>query len=144
MTTKSTTLLFASISAAMIILLQSGCSTVNTLEPAQPVAQRQMLSDKRVITDTGLYGRVRILGVNIATGPAGFLKIQVEVQNLTSNPQSFTYRIEWFDEYGMIINLPTMVAIPRSLEGKETASITAMAPTDRAKDFRIKFLDRIN
>jgi uncharacterized protein YcfL len=117
------------------------CTTTNTLEPAQPVAQRQMLADKRVITDTGLYRRCRILGVNTATGPGGFLKIQVEVQNLTSSRQSFTYRVEWFDENGMIVNLPTMTAIPRTLEGKETASITATAPTDRAKDFRIKFLD---
>jgi uncharacterized protein YcfL len=120
----------------------SACTTTtNTVEPAQPVAQRQMLADKRVVTDTSLDSSCRILGVNAATGPGGFLKIQVEVQNLTKSRKSFTYRVEWFDENGMIINLPTTTAIPRSLEGKETASITATAPTDRAKDFRIRFLE---
>jgi uncharacterized protein YcfL len=120
----------------------SACSTTtNTVEPAQPTAQRQMLADKRVITDTSLDKSCRILSVNANTGPGGFLKIQVEVQNLTESRKSFTYRVEWFDENGMIINLPTMTAIPRSLEGKETASITATAPTDRAKDFRIKFIE---
>ena len=141
---KHSSLILASVAAGMVILLQSGCDTVNTLEPAQPVAQRQMLADKRVITDTSLYGHVRILGVNTATGVAGFLKIQVEVQNLSSFAQSFTYRVEWFDENGMIINLPTMSAIPRTLEGKETAAITATAPTDRAKDFRIQFRSPTN
>lgn len=126
------------------IAIVTGCATVNTLEPAQPVAHRQMLADKRVVTDTGLHGRVRVIGVNTATGPAGFLKIQIEVQNLTSHLVRFTYRVEWFDENGMIINLPTRTAIPRSLEGKETASITATAPTDRAKDFRIRFLSSLN
>jgi uncharacterized protein YcfL len=136
--------ILASIGTIAGILLFAACTSMNTLEPAQPVAQRAMLADKRVITDTSLYSRVRILGVNTATGPAGFLKIQVEVENTTLSRQAFTYRVEWFDEQGMIINLPTMTAIPRTLEARETASITATAPTDRAKDFRIKFLEPTN
>lgn len=136
--------ILASIGTTAGILLLAACSSMNTLEPAQPVAQRTMLADKRVITDTSLYSRVRILGVNTATGPAGFLKIQVEVENTTLSRQAFTYRVEWFDEQGMIINLPTTTAIPRTLEARETASITATAPTDRAKDFRIKFLEPTN
>ncbi len=35
-------------------------------------------------------------------------------------------------------------AQPRTMEGKETISITATAPTPRAKDFRIKFLEPTN
>jgi uncharacterized protein YcfL len=136
--------ILASIGTIAGILLFAACTSMNTLEPAQPVAQRAMLADKRVITDTSLYSRVRILGVNTATGPAGFLKIQVEVENTTLSRQAFTYRVEWFDEQGMIVNLPTTTAIPRTLEARETASITATAPTDRAKDFRIKFLEPTN
>ena len=130
--------------AAAGALLPTGCTTVNTLEPAQPAAQREMLSDKRVLTDASLNRRVRILGVNQATSPAGFLKVQVEVQNTTRSQQSFTYRVEWFDENGMIITLPTYTAIPRTMEGKETISLTATAPNDKAKDFRIKFLEPTN
>lgn len=129
---------------ALALVTLTGCRTVNTLEPAQPTVQREMLSDKRVITDSTLNRRVRILGVNQATGPAGFLKIQVDLLNTTSRPQSFSYRVEWFDENAMIIELPTKTAIPRTLDGKETISITATAPTPRAKDFRIKFLEPAN
>ena len=139
---KQASLLILAGAAAFTLL--PGCTTVNTLEPAQPVAQRDMLSDKRVITDSTLNRRVRILGVNQATSPAGFLKIQVELQNTTSRVQAFTYRVEWFDENGMIIELPTTTAHPRALEGKETITITATAPTPKAKDFRIKFLEPTN
>lgn len=129
---------------ALLLATLAGCTTVNTIEPAQPAAQRQMLPDKRVITDSTLNRHVNILGVNTATGAGGFLKIQVELQNKTTSRHAFTYRIEWFDENGMIINLPTASAIPRTLEGKETISITATAPTGRATDFRIKLLEPTN
>ena len=118
-----------------------GCATVNTVEPAQPVARRQMMPDKRVITDSTLNRHVNVLGVNMAEGPGGFLKIQVELQNRTSNMQRFNYKFEWFDENGMIINLPTAAMTPRTIEGKETVFITATAPTERARDFRLKLIE---
>ena len=138
---KTNILLLASAACGTALLLGGCGATMNTIEPAGTVAQRQMLSDKRLITDTGLHNRVQPIGINTATGPGGFLKIQVELQNTTGRPHRFTYRIEWFDENGMLINSPTAAAIPRTIEGGETLAITAMAPTDRAKDFRIKFLE---
>ena len=125
-----------------LLLLHTACSTVNTIEPAQPVAQRQMLSDKRIITDTGVYGSVRPVGINVATVSTGFLKIQVEVQNLSSSAQGFAYRIEWFDANGMIVHTPTSVWIDRQIQGGETLALTGIAPTETAKDFRIKFIAR--
>ena len=127
----------------VLVAISTGCKSVNTVEPAQPVAQRQYINDKRVVTDPSLGRRVQVLGVNVATGPGGFLKIQIEVQNTTRRPHAFTYRVEWFDENGIIVNTPMGVATPRTLEGRETASIVATAPNDRAKDFRIKFLEPI-
>jgi uncharacterized protein YcfL len=141
---KTRPLLLAALVLAPALLLPSGCTTVNSVEPAQPMAQRQMISDKRVITDSTLNRHVNIIGVNAATTPAGFLKIQLELQNTSSRPYSFTYRVEWFDENAMIISLPTDAAMPRTIEGKETLSITAIAPTDKAKDFRIKLLESTN
>ena len=134
------------IACAVVALLPAGCATktVNTLEPAQPVAQREMLSDKRILTDASLSQSVHIVGVNQATTPAGFMRIQVEVQNTTRSRRSFSYRVEWFDENGIIIPLPTYTAIPRTIEGKETLSLTATAPNPKAKDFRIKFLEPRN
>jgi uncharacterized protein YcfL len=139
---KTHTLLLTSGILVAVSVFQNGCSTVNTMEPAQPAAQRQMLADKRVITDSGLYGRVRPVGVNTATVSTGFLKMQVEVQNLTSSSAAFAYRVEWFDANGMIVNTPTSVWIDRQIQGGEILALTAVAPTETAKDFRIKFISK--
>ena len=63
------------------------------------------------------------------------------MENVTNKARAFTYRVEWFDEHGMLIELPTSAARPRTIEGRESMMITAVAPTARAKDFRIKFLE---
>jgi len=125
-----------------VLLMHTACSTVNTVEPAQPAARRQMLADKRVVTDTGLYGSVRPIGINVATISTGFLQIQIEVQNLSSSTQAFAYRIEWFDANGMIIHTPLTTWIDRQILGGETISLTGIAPTETAKDFRIKLIAR--
>jgi uncharacterized protein YcfL len=137
------TLLAAGLCAAALL---AGCSssTVNSVAPAQSTAQRQMIADHVIMTDSSLARSVRVTGVNVATDAEGFLKVQVEVQNTTKSRKSFTYRVEWFDERGMFITLPTATAIPRSLEGKEVAYITATAPTPMAKDFKMNFLASIH
>ncbi len=120
-------------------LLTACASTVNTVERAAPVGQRQMVNDKRVITDAGLNRAVRIVGVNEA--PGEFLKIQVELLNTTSSLKSFNYRFEWFDANGVQVNSPTSTYIPRQIEGKESIFLSALAPTPAAKDFRLKLID---
>lgn len=125
--------------------LLAGCrsTTVNTVEPAVPTAQRAMLADQRVQTDPSLAKAVRVVGLSTATDVEGFLKVQVEVQNTTRSRRQFTYRVQWFDPRGMIIDTPTAVATPRALEGRETAYITVTAPTPQARDFRILFLEPV-
>lgn len=127
----------------VVVLAMTGCrsTSVNTVEPASQVGQKQMISDKRVLTDQTLNNIVRIVGLNTATGPEGFLKVQVQVENRTRKARSFTYQVEWYDENGMIIESPVNVARPRTIEAREVVSITAIAPTPRAKDFQIKFLE---
>lgn len=120
-----------------------GCTTVNTVERAQPVAQRNMVADKHILTDASLSRRVRILGVNESTGPGGLLKVQVEVLNTTRSLQTFSYRWEWFDETGTIIDTPTSTATTRPIEGKESLFLTTVAPNEKAKDFRLKLIENL-
>lgn len=121
----------------------SSCTSVNTVERETPIGTRHVIADKRVITDESLANKVSIIGVNDATTPGGFLQIQIEVLNENRSMQDFNYRIEWFDMNGMAINTPSSVWIPRQIEGKETLTITAVAPTPTAKDFRVKFLENV-
>lgn len=139
---KMTNLYLTALCAAAVLVV-AGCrsTSVNTLEPASKSGQPQMISDERVLTDQSLNDSVRFIGVNTVTGAEGFLKIQVQMENVTRKARSFTYRVEWFDENGMIVDLPTASARPRTIEAREVLVITATAPTPRAKDFRIKFLE---
>jgi uncharacterized protein YcfL len=125
------------------VLLAAGCNTqrVNSIEPAQTTGQREMVNDKRVLADQSLHNSVRLLGVNKAETPEGFLRIQVEVQNETRRAKAFTYRVEWFDLQGMMMESASTPAMPRTIESRETVTITAIAPSPAAKDFRIKLLE---
>lgn len=123
---------------AILMLVVAGCSSVNTVERQTPVAQRQVVADKRVITDPGLNRAVSIVGVNEANVADGFLKIQIELLNRTTSTQNFKYQIEWFDAAGMVVKTPTTAWIDRQILPQQTLAITAVAPTASAKDFRIQ------
>ncbi|MCB1125400.1 MAG: hypothetical protein KDM81_02815, partial [Verrucomicrobiae bacterium] len=92
----------------LAVVAGAGCRStqMNTVDPAQPANQREMISDKRVLKDQSLNKAVNIVGLNVGTGPEGFLKVQVEVENRTRSLKSFTYTVEWFDENGILIELP--------------------------------------
>ncbi len=119
----------------------SGCTTVNTVEPAQPAGARQMIDDKRVITDTTLNSKVNVLGVNTATTEGGLMRIQVELLNRRSSVQYFNYRVEWFDLNGMLVETAGGGWLQREILGRQTLTITAIAPSPRCKDFRIQLVE---
>lgn len=131
---------FLLIAAIAIIAGSSGCDTVNTVQRAQPIGQRQMIADKRIITDASLNRIARIVGINETTGPGGFVKVQVELLNVSSDPQSFSYKFEWLDLNGMQVNTPTSTFIPRQIEARESIFISSIAPSANAKDFRLKLI----
>ena len=135
-------LLFTGLGLTAGLICLTGCSTVNTVERAQPTAQKQMTDDKRIITDAGLNRKVNIVGINETTISTGFTKVQVELFNKSSSSYSFSYHFEWFDAQGMLVQTPTSSWIDRTIQGKETMDIIAVAPTETAKDFRVKFLSK--
>lgn len=123
----------------------SGCSsTVNTVEPAQPMGLRQMVDDKRVITDTALNDKVNVYGINTTTTPGGFLCLRVDVVNRRSSVQHFNYKIEWFDVNGMPVTTAGGGWLEGEILGRETKSITAVAPSPNCKDFRIQFIESLH
>ncbi len=128
--------LFAGITATCLF---TACTTVNTVERAEPVGQRQMVNDKRVLTDASLNRAVRIVGVNEV--PGEFLRVQVELLNTTRSLKSFNYRFELFDANGVLVHTPISTYLPRQIGGKESIFISATAPTSTAKDFRVKFIE---
>jgi len=99
--------------AGALLLAVSGCSnSMNSVENAQKSGQRQMIADQRAVTDTGLAGKVSVVGVNSAMTSGGFLKVQIELLNTTRSLQRFSYHFEWFEANGMQLTTLTPAEIP--------------------------------
>jgi uncharacterized protein YcfL len=114
---------------------------MNSVENAQKTGQRQMISDQRVVNDTGLSRAVSVVGINTANTPGGVLKVQVELLNQTRSLHRFSYRFEWFDASGMQVSSLSSVVVGDQIEGGESKFISAIAPDTRCKDFRLKLLE---
>jgi uncharacterized protein YcfL len=124
-----------------VALAVAGCQdTMNSVENAQKEGQRNMISDQRVVSDTGLNRKVGVVGVNTAMTPGGFLKVQVELLNRTGSLQNFNYHFEWFDQNGMQVNNASTAVSADEIDGKESKYISAVAPTEACKDFRLKLI----
>jgi uncharacterized protein YcfL len=131
--------------AVIAALAVAGCQTsVNTVEPTYPIAPQQVIPNSQIITAPYLNRGVHVFAVHSALGAGGFLKVQLEVENLTYSRQPFTYKVKWLDQNGMAIELPTSTPIPMTLEGRERSSITIISPTPLSRDFRIQFLHAQN
>ena len=125
----------------VIALAVAGChDTVNSVENAQKTGQRDMQSDLRVVTDSSLNRKVGVVGINTAMTPGGFLKVQVELLNRTRSAQSFNYHFEWFDQNGMQIGGSSTAVVSDQIDGKESKFISAIAPLETVKDFRLKLI----
>lgn len=117
----------------------AGCSTVNTVEPAQSAARPNMVNDKRVITDSAVNDYARVEAVSSAV-VGGLLKIQLKVYNRTTAYRTVNYKFSWFDANGMEIVSAASPWLTLALEGGETKFVSAVAPSAAAADFSVKFL----
>lgn len=127
------------VGAAVVV---AGCKTsVNTYEPAQSSAHREMVDDKRITTDNSLNKKVNVQFINSARNSTGHKVLQFEVLNRTKSMQFFFYAVEWFDAQGMLVPTTSNGWTERQIMGRETLVLSAIAPTPACDDFRIKFIE---
>lgn len=139
---KTHPLLLAAVPA--VALAFTACTnSVNSTQRAESVGSRQMVNDRRIISDGDLSDIARIIGVNESTVGGDLLKIQVEVFNTDGDMKTFNYRFEWYDMDGMIVHTPTSIWKQATIEGKESRMLTGVAPNPRAKDFRLKLMGNV-
>ena len=124
--------------AALAAIGLTACDSVNTTERLDPVASPDIVIDKRVITDGELERVARVRSVRQATVSGNILKVDVDVTNTHGHSRIINYKFEWFDDHGMSVNTPLSTWQPRVLQGGETITLTGVAPTPQAKDFRLK------
>ncbi len=139
MKTPSCLRLGGALAVTALALLFGGCQNVNTYENAESKATPTYVADKRVITDNTLAGKLRVVSVNQATVSGNLLKIQATVENLSSKARTFNYKFEWFDQDGMAVNSPNEVWKALPLQGRESTTISTVAISPKAVDFKLKF-----
>lgn len=139
MKTHSCLRLGGALAVTALALLFGGCQNVNTYENAESRATPTYVADKRVVTDNTLAGTVRVVSINQATVSGNLLKIQATVENLKSSVRTVNYKFEWVDVDGMAVNSPNEVWKSLTLQGRETTTISTVAITPKAADFRLKF-----
>jgi len=127
----------------LFALALAGCSTVNTVEPADPVMQPDYVAVKQQITDAGLDDIVSVQHVVRSTVSDDLLKIQVELKNKTDTYHRFNYRFIWFDKDGMVVTQGQSPWRTSQVEGQQTVYISAVSPSPNAQDFRLELLDSL-
>ena len=123
--------------------LMSGCATtVNTVENQDKAGYREMVNDKRVVSDRTLAKRIAVVGINQTQTTAGFQRIQLEFYNLKRTVQSFFYTVEWFDADGMRVETASGGWTEQQILARESLFVTFTAPTAQANDFVVKLVER--
>ena len=129
-----------SLLATGLILFLAGCAqNVNTYERAESQAAPSYIADKRVITDNTLAGTVRVTSINQSTVSGNLLKVQATVENIRSSLKTVSYKFEWIAEDGMAVDSPNETWKSLTLQGRESITISTVAITPRAVDFKLKF-----
>lgn len=139
-TVSSSLRLGGALTVAALVLAFTGCATnVNTYERAESNATPNYVADKRVITDNTLAGTFRVVSINQGTVSGNLLKVQATVENLKNKLRTLNYKFEWIDENGMAVDSPNETWKAIQLQGRETQTISTVAISPKAVDFRLKF-----
>ena len=126
--------------ATGLALVLTGCATnVNTYERADSLAAPSYVADKRVITDNTLAGTFRVVSINQGAVSGNLLKVQATVENLKNKTRTLNYKFEWVDVNGMAVDSPNETWKAILLQGRETQTISTVAVSPKAVDFRLKF-----
>jgi len=124
---------------ALGAIAAGGCYSVNTVENAAKGAHREVVPDKRVVTDQTLAGKLTPGEVIQSTVSGNLKHIQVDVTNNYPYKKQFVYMVEWFDAQGIKLDLAGGGWKRLELNGHETSTIGATASSPNAVDFVVKF-----
>ncbi len=119
----------------------SSCAhDVNEITAANNQARRDIVKDKRFEPDTTLSNKLLCYGINEGETDSGFRKINLELANDSNSTLAVNYKCEWYDDSGFCLNADaqwrTFV-----MSGRERKSLTLVAPSPKAHDFRFKVIE---
>jgi len=123
------------------VFAAAGCSTANT---AQSGSARfgSNVPFERIVRNGWLNYKANIVGVRESTVNENIRKIAIDVYSDQETLQRFSYRFEWFDASGVPLPSPTSAFTSVAIQPKQTVTLTSVAPSPAATDWRVTFLDQ--
>jgi uncharacterized protein YcfL len=120
-----------------------GCNTANV---AQSGTARfgSNVPFERMVSNGWLNYKANIVGVREGTVNENIRKVAIDVYSDQATLQRFSYRFEWFDASGLQVPNPTSAYTSVAIQPKETITLTSVAPSPAATDWRVTFLDQRN
>ena len=126
------------------VLVLVGCNTANTASSAHagPAGLGSNTSIDRIVTNGWLNHKANVVGVRESTVNDNLKRVAVDVYSDQSTLQRFSYKFEWFDAAGIPVISPTGSLTSVSIHPKETITLTSIAGTTAASQWRLTFIDQ--
>ena len=107
------------------LMLLSGCATT---QPKSTIAK---------VTDSCIVGDIKITDIKGGKREDGFMRTQIEGENLSGSYKQLEYKIVWLDDDGFVIKSILSNWRKFSAEANQPFYITNIAPNAKASDFRL-------
>ena len=108
-----------------VFLFFNGCATP---QPKSSIAK---------ITDGCIVGDIKITDIKGGKRKDGFMRTQIEGENLSGSYKQLEYKIVWLDDDGFVIKSILSKWRKFSAEANQPFYITNIAPNTKASDFRL-------
>lgn len=125
-----------------LALTFTGCTkSVNTVDPTSKTANPYKIPYQEDKHDIQLTQAVKVLSLNQAYVSGNMLQVQATIQSKKPRATNLNYRFDWINRDGMFITSPPSTWKNIQLQGNETSTLSAVAPTPNATDFRLTLLE---
>ncbi len=123
-----------------ILLFGGSCAKnkVHSTSKENPDDQSLEPVMKRVEFQGDLKDVLIVAGVKQSKVNEDLLKAEVRLQNLKDKEINLSYKIEWLDQDGMMINDSSLVWFPLLIRGGESVAVQTVSTTSKAKNFHLK------
>jgi uncharacterized protein YcfL len=127
--------------AAALACSLGGCNTANTTTASGPANADGTVPYKQIVTNGWLKYKANIVSVREGTVNGDMKRVAVDVYSDQLTTQRFSYRFDWSDAAGMPVQSATASLTSVTIKPKETITLTAVAPSPQAVQWRLTFLD---
>lgn len=121
----------------------TACNTANTTQSGSARFGSNVHFD-RIVSNCWLNYKANVVGVREGTVNDNIKQVAVDVYSDQATTQRFNYKFDWFDAGGLPIASATSTMTSITIEPKQTLTLTSVAPTPSASQWRLTFLDQKN